>query len=315
MNCSISKKTMKLLMFVSAYVACASFGCNGAGGRLTNGDSKELWPMENGFCVLLVVRNKHNKWRYIPAFSRMVFDINLLQRSHELRKQWLAVEEGEATQDEFIEWDKVSNEKIANDVADWWVSFSKALLQAEVESSSAPPELVEVVRSAGTNWSFSKLQKKNGCVVREHLCEADRRIIQNFFFVLDRGPHFPVWKIINRDDLDVVIGEGPRFRVLHIFDWEFYNSWAYTESCNDYEKADARFIVRWRGHEYKGAGITDGELLAIPGLGVVATGDFRPGVTLENRYVVAHTIFLSVPSQNIHVLEPKLSFEIIREIK
>jgi len=175
----------------------------------------------------------------------------------------------------------------------WWSRLSKGSLQAVQESSSTPQDLVEVILSNGGGWYFSRLRQKDGHIVREDLCKADQQVIEKYFFVVKHGPHYRSQAIC----------------------WGFTHVLTGSKSCNDYEKAKARFAVRWRGHEYRGAAVADEAILSIPGLGPVATGEFRPGIPFEKRVLAGHPVILCVPSRNINIVESKISFEIIRELK
>ena len=292
-------------MFAAVCVGCFTVGCNGdpvadnaVSGKLTNGDSKELWPIENGYCVLLVCHNDDQKWDARPIFGRAVFDINTLPRSYALRKKWITAMHGDvldkAPEDKVIlNWDELSNKERAIDLAEWWSLLSKASLQAAQESPSTPQDLVEVILSNGGGWYFSRLRQADGRIVREDLCKADQQVIEKYLFLAKHGPYY-------------------RLRAVR---WGFTYLLTGSESCNDYEKAKARFVVRWRGHEYSGAAVADEAILSVPGLGPVATGEFRPGVPFEKRVLAGHPVILCVPSRNIHIVDPKVSFKIIREIK
>ena len=101
--------------------------------------------------------------------------------------------------------------------------------------------------------------------------------------------------------------------------WDRIDGLGYGEkTIRRIKDAPVKFMVKWNGQEYVGFGVKDTfdltNLLVIPGLGVVASGDLRPATLMAEREIGTCAIRIIVPSRNVDYYNPERVIEVMKKL-
>lgn len=284
--------TLCLLIGMSVAIGFVVSGCNDerngatAPGRTHSTPptkyDEDLWPLENGHGIVLSELTPKNPDDI--KLARFVFNLDLLEVSHAFwRKNKYSRER--APELRRIGW----NGGDANEPGVLvWASyiFQRMAREHPVQGQ----KLIEAMLCF-YDWQFFEVEKVGSSLVRKSVSEDERNRIQRYFWV--------------------AFGDGRRMNVIWDADWEYWVT--PRKPINEFRYAPARFIVNWNGREYKAAAVGEA-MLAVPGLGLIATGDFRPGRAKKDRHYATCAIEVIVPSKKLVIFDERMDIEILREL-
>ncbi len=297
-SCNVCSHTAQHIAEL-AVVALISLSCGCCPGQHNHGpisskqhlagSDEDLWAYENGYLCL----RSRVAW---PSEDDVkctvfVFDLNVLEQAH---RMWASARDAKATSGFGIR----THDTAGHEATRFGVEFAEAsrfMVRAAKEHPEKAPRLVAAVRLSGT-WCFCELSVDDGCLVRELIPREDRDMIMRWFW-----PVFENGRL--RDDREFV-------------SWDDLHPLYRKKTITRIGEASVRFLIRWNGREYVGAGIKDycgdERILAIPGLGAIGTGDCRPATPIAERKMGSCAVHVIVPSRGVEIYNPMRKIDILK---
>ena len=250
------------LVLVVALIIAGCVSANGTGQSNVEEVTRlsaPLWPIENGYFVML---SPPPPKQVFADYFRFVFDLGLLERAHET---WLqeraAAGSGAASRPE---------EGLLR-----VLQACRIFRRAEDERAARVGPMIEVLQVDGL-WMVAVVTSSDGRLRRQPVRVEDRVRIRKLLW-----PFFKDGEPI-----------GDHFAVV----WDEVAAFHEPVAVDRYRQAEAHFIVEWAGRKYKAAGVCMGTALAVPRLGPSAAGDFRPGRGDRHSWVAALVV---IPSRDV----------------
>ena len=246
---------------------------------------EDLFCLENGHLLRI---SPTSEWLADDVFlTRFVFDEDLLKPAYEAWKS----KRFEAKRVELLREIGWYGDPKADRLV--WVS---CIFQQVAKEQGLNPiggedgTLVELIMG-GRVWRFVRPVRRGGQIRREDLSDETAARIKKYFW-----PAF-------RDG-------RPRENVL--FDWHKPSGSLYIPAVlpSARENAGRRVRIDWNGRTWEG--VTIGyQQVTVPGIGVVATGDFREGVGGAVRYPRLCVVSVVLPKKRTVIVDPTMSLRVI----
>lgn len=264
-------------------VAGALIGC-GEEPSQPAASGEDLWPLENGYWVALSRLNDGDP-RFVCA-ARLVFDINLLEPAYE---HWKGGDL-DTWRQELREFGGSIDAGLSQ-----YTHMSCILQKVAKHRPGGPERLVEMFFWRGHVAHFFLPERDGKHLIRKAISEEDQAQIRKYF-----------WPLY----IDGKLRDG-----VYPPDWKYRSSFfmARRKVVNSADSAPTKFTVVWNGREYNGVGVQN-ETFAVPGLGPLATGDFRPAHLAKQRQGLALcAVELIVPSKGLFLHNREMDIHLREE--
>lgn len=294
-QCDTTPRVTVLALLVLIAIGCGACGVEQPhfvpSSQYLAGSNEDLWPYENGY---LAVRSRVN-WPTAEDITsiQFVFDFNALEEAY---RTWASVRDAKSTSGMALRTHDTTGHKVTR-IGVAYAEASRIFVNAAKKHTRREPRLVEAARQ-GRFWYFNELKKDKEWLVRKSICKEDRAEIVKWFWPVFENGRF-------------------RDRRENVF-WDDFGCRYPKRMIRSIGSAPVRVVIEWGNHEHVGAGVDNSleetAFLAVPGLGIVATGDLRPATPLGDRKISTCAVRIIVPSQCVDIYDPTRKIKILKRL-